>query len=81
VSVQPTQPLWCPTCGGREWTPVPGGTSGFSQIEVTCDLCEERYLFALNFFMQLARAEQERREREQRAPPHDPSTGRPFTAP
>jgi hypothetical protein len=61
VSESTSEPLWCPNCGGHENTPVPGGLVGFSQLEVTCDDCGERYIFAINFGAWLARKEQERR--------------------
>jgi hypothetical protein len=61
---EPTSPpLLCPSCGGREYTPVPGGSIGFSHVEVTCDACGTRYRFATNIGTQIARTEQERRER------------------
>jgi hypothetical protein len=49
--------LSCPSCGGRETTLVPGGSIGWSEMEVTCDDCGEQYMFAINFFAWLARAE------------------------
>jgi hypothetical protein len=55
-------PLWCPSCGGREYTPVPGGSIGFSHVEVTCDACGTRYRFATNIGTEIGRTEQERRE-------------------
>ena len=58
------EPLWCPDCGGRDYTPVPGGSIGLSHREVTCDACGKRYYFAENLGAHLARGEQERRDQE-----------------
>ena len=57
-------PLWCPNCGGRAWTRGPCGRISFSEVEVTCDACGTRYLFAENIGAHIARAAQERLEQE-----------------
>jgi len=60
VSEWTSGPLWCPQCGSHENTAVSEGVVGFSQAEVICDDCGERYIFAINFSAWLARHEQER---------------------
>ena len=50
--------LWCPSCDGHDYTPLPGGKIGFSSIEVLCDDCGHRYMFAVNIGAQLAREEE-----------------------
>ncbi len=59
--------LWCPKCGGHNYTRPPGGKIGFSQVEVVCDDCGHRYGFAVNLGAQLARDEAEL-QAQQRSP-------------
>jgi hypothetical protein len=63
MSEQPSPPLWCPSCGGHQYTRVVGGSIGFSHVEVTCDACGTRYHFATNLGAEFVRKEQERGER------------------
>jgi RNase P subunit RPR2 len=56
--------LWCPNCGGHEYTSVAGGSVGLSHVEVSCDSCGTKYRFATNVGANLARAEHEQRERD-----------------
>jgi transcription elongation factor Elf1 len=51
--------LWCPKCGGHNYTQPPGGKVGLSTIEVVCDDCGHRYEFAVNLGAQFARDEWE----------------------
>jgi hypothetical protein len=54
-------PLWCPDCESEDYTQVPDGKHGFSYIEVVCNECGRRYLFAINVGAQLARHEEKLR--------------------
>jgi len=51
--------LWCPKCGGHDYTRPPGGGIGFSQMEVVCDGCGYRYWFSTNLGAEFARDEWE----------------------
>jgi hypothetical protein len=56
--------LWCPNCGGRDYTRDPEGTVGLSLMDVICDACGERYVLAVNLGAWIARSEFLERERE-----------------
>jgi transcription elongation factor Elf1 len=49
--------LWCPKCGGHNYTPVPGGKVGFSIRQVVCDDCGHRYDLHTHLGAEIARVE------------------------